>query len=61
MTYHEAYGNLPTALLRRYRKVNASPADHDQLLAACGEDWDLILQLVEIHSTKGYLALPLYL
>lgn len=61
MTYHEYYGDLPTALLRLYRKYNASPMDHQTLLAACGEDWDLILQMVETHSTKGYLALPLYL
>lgn len=61
MTFHESYGNLPTALLRRYRQVNASPADHDQLMAACHGDWDLILALVENHSTQGYLALPLYL
>jgi hypothetical protein len=61
MTFHESYGDLPTALLRRYRKVNASPMDHDILMDATGGDWDLILQLVEIHSTKGYLDLPLYL
>jgi hypothetical protein len=61
MTYHEYYGELPTALLRLYRKYNASPMDHDILMEACGGDWDLILAMVENHSRNGYLQLPLYL
>lgn len=61
MTFHESYGELPTALLKAYRRFNASPADHDLLVAACGEDWPLILKLVLDHSETGILRLPIYL
>lgn len=39
MTFHESYGNLPTRLLRTYRKANISPADHDQILTLWGARW----------------------
>jgi hypothetical protein len=65
MTFHESYGTLPTHLLSLYRRLNASPADHDQLLNVAatpdGTDWNLILELVNLHSSQGYLALPFYL
>lgn len=61
MTYHDDFGHLPTALLRRYRKVKATPAEHNLLMALYGEDWDLILATVENYSTTGLLRLPLYL
>ena len=61
MTFHESYGSLPTHLLSLYRRLNASPADHDQLMAACHGDWDLILAMVQNYSTQGFLALPTYL
>lgn len=61
MTFHESYGELPTALLKAYRRYNASPADHDALVGACGENWDLILTMVLNHSETGILRLPIYL
>lgn len=61
MTFHESYGSLPTHLLTLYRKYNASPADHDRLLSVTDGDWNMVLELVELHSSNGYLALPHYL
>ena len=66
MTFHESYGELPTMVLRAYRKFNASPADHDTLMRVCrtadgGTDWQLLYDLLTTHSSQGYLALPIYL
>lgn len=68
MTYHESYGSLPTRLLNLYRNNNASPADHDAVLAAfdCSwEDddipWSLVIDFVTEHCRYGQLRLPLYL
>ena len=61
MTFQEEYGELPTALLKAYKRFNASPADHNRLVEACGEDWSLILDLVLNHSETGILRLPIYL
>lgn len=59
MTFHESYGELPTALLKAYKRYNASPADHDRLLAAFGPDnWSDIFDTVLDYSEKGYLDLP---
>lgn len=68
MTFHESYGNLPTGLLRTYRRCNVSPADHDTILAAFGcvwsdtdIPWDAVTEFVAAHTSTGTLALPRYL
>ena len=61
MTFHESYGDVPTPLLRLYKRYNVSPADHDRMMLVTGGDWNTILELVTTHSSGGYLALPFYL
>lgn len=68
MTYHESYGSLPTRLLNLYKNNNASPADHDQVLAAfdCAWNdsdipWPLVVDFVEAHCQYGQLRLPRYM
>lgn len=67
MTFHESYGELPTNLLRLYRRHNVSPADHDQILNRLGYsygdssiDWSKVLDLVLAHTDGGTFRLPLY-
>lgn len=61
MTFHESYGDLPRPLLTLYRRFNVSPADHDRLMLVADGDWNMILELVNLHSSAGYLQLPFYL
>lgn len=68
MTFHESFGELPTKLLRAYKRYNVSPSDHTRMLAAFNKTndsidvpWPAMLELVNTHSAAGYLRLPLYL
>jgi len=68
MTFHESYGELPTNLLRLYRRHNVSPADHDRILANFGKSyqdsdipWHAVLEFVLANIEKGYFQLPIYM
>ncbi len=65
MTFQEEFGSLPRPLLTLYRRYNVSPSDHDRLIDVCTIegilDWSLVMELVQLHSDLGYLALPAYL
>lgn len=68
MTFHEYYGDLPTALLRLYRRANVSQSDHDMILLAFGKSygdsdipWPEVVEFVKGHVIDGRLQLPLYL
>lgn len=65
MTFHESYGSLPTTLLRKYRRLNVSPADHDTILRCVGHvwsdtdiDWTEVVQFVDQRTHEGRLYLP---
>jgi hypothetical protein len=65
MTFHESYGPLPTKLLRTYRRVNVSPADHDTVLRCLGHvwsdtniNWTEVIEFVEQRIHDGRLYLP---
>lgn len=64
MTFHESYGTLPMRLLRTYKRLNVSPADHDAILYANGfvwqdadnmttSDWASVAAYVESHTVDG--------
>jgi hypothetical protein len=65
MTFQEEFGELPRPLLSLYRRLNVSPADHDRILAACTQadgtvEWASMVQIVDLYSERGYLALPYF-
>ena len=64
MTFDESFGTLPTRLRRLYKRVNVSPADHDQILDIFGfqyatmesipaDVWDKVYDFVLSMSTDG--------
>lgn len=72
MTFHESYGHLPMRLLRLYKQVNVSPADHDTIMDRFGfsydtqesipaETWERISEFVTLSSTTGSFRTSLYL
>lgn len=46
MTFHEAYGELPTALFRTVRRFNVSPADWYGLEYRFGTDWEAMRECI---------------
>lgn len=68
MTFHESYGELPTSILRLYRRHNVSPADHDRILLTFGKSygdsdipWSDVLDFVLANVENGSFRLPIYM